>query len=179
MTKDENLAADINAIALVTGTFRLRSGAMATEYFDKYLFESDPNLLRRIARAMVDFIPAETQILAGLELGGVPLATAMSLICGLPVVFVRKAAKDYGTCQVIEGRTVNCQSVLIVEDVISTGGMVIQSAQILRGAGAIITGVVCAIWRPASQPHLEGLNAPIFPALTKAELSQISPKNPT
>jgi orotate phosphoribosyltransferase len=170
MTRDKNLAADINAIALIMGNFRLRSGATATEYFDKYRFESDPNLLRRVAGAMVDLIPPETQILAGLELGGVPLATAMSLICGLPVVFVRKVAKDYGTCQVIEGRAVNGQSVLIVEDVISTGGMVIQSAQILRGAGATITGVVCAIWRPSSHPHLEGLNAPIFPALTTTDL---------
>ena len=93
---DAALASDINKISRITGKFRLRSGTLATEYFDKYRFESDPKLLGRIADAMIQLIPPGTEILAGMELGGVPIATAMSLKCGLPVVFVRKQAKEYG-----------------------------------------------------------------------------------
>ena len=164
------LATDINAIARLKGSFRLRSGAMADTYFDKYRFESEPALLARVAEAMVALIPPGTQVLAGLELGGVPLATAMSLRCGLPAVFVRKAAKEYGTCQAVEGRDVRGLSAVIIEDVISTGGAVIQSAQLLRDAGATLTGVICAIWRPAAPPGLDALEIPVLPVLTAKDL---------
>ena len=167
---DAQLAADINGIARLTGTFRLRSGTMASEYFDKYRFESEPALLRRVAEAMVRLIPPGTQVLAGCELGGVPLATAMALQCGLPAVFVRKAAKEYGTCQAIEGRDVRGLAVAIVEDVISTGGAVVHSATLLRDAGATLTGVICAIWRPASPPRLDMLDIPVLPVLTAKDL---------
>jgi orotate phosphoribosyltransferase len=167
---DAALATDINAIARLKGTFRLRSGTTSSEYFDKYRFESEPALLQRVAQAMVALIPSGTQVLAGLELGGVPLATAMSLQCGLPAVFVRKAAKEYGTCQAVEGRDVRGLSVVIVEDVISTGGAVIQSAQMLRDAGATLTGVICAIWRPATPPRLDALDVPVLPVLTSKDL---------
>ena len=167
---DAGLAVDINAIARLKGTFRLRSGTTSSEYFDKYRFESEPALLARVAAAMVRLIPSGTEVLAGLELGGVPLATAMSLNCGLPVVFVRKVAKEYGTCQAIEGRDVRGLSVVIVEDVISTGGAVIQGAAMLREAGATLTGVICAIWRPSSPPQLDGLNVPVRPVLTAKDL---------
>lgn len=84
--------------ARLTGEFRLRSGATSSEYFDKYLFESDPRLLREIAEELVGLLPAGVEVLAGLELGGVPLAVAVSQASGLPTVFVRKTAKTYGTC---------------------------------------------------------------------------------
>ena len=87
------LAADIDAAARLTGSFRLRSGAQATEYFDKYRFEADPRLLARVAKAMVLLVPEEVEVLAGVELGGVPIATAMSLFNGRPAAFVRKEAK--------------------------------------------------------------------------------------
>ena len=164
------LASDINAIARLKGSFRLRSGTIADTYFDKYRFESEPALLRRIAEAMVDKIPAGTQILAGLELGGVPLATAMSLHCGLPTVFVRKVAKEYGTCQAIEGRDIAGLRVAIVEDVISTGGAVVQAAGMLQDAGATLTAVICAIWRPAAPPAIAGLAVPVLPVLTSRDL---------
>jgi orotate phosphoribosyltransferase len=167
---DATLAADINAIARLTGQFKLRSGTMADTYFDKYRFESEPVLLARLASAMVAKIPPGTQVLAGLELGGVPLATAMALQCGLPAVFVRKVAKDYGTCQAIEGRDVRGARVAIVEDVISTGGAVVQAARMLEAAGATMTGVVCAIWRPATPPGIEGMTAPVLPVFTAADL---------
>ncbi|MBS0488767.1 MAG: orotate phosphoribosyltransferase, partial [Proteobacteria bacterium] len=86
------LAADVDAVARLTGTFVLRSGATASEYFDKYRFEADPRLLSRIAAAMVPLVPSDAEVLAGVELGGVPIATAMSLASGMPAAFVRKQA---------------------------------------------------------------------------------------
>ena len=86
------LADQINTVARLTGTFTLRSGQIATEYFDKYRFEAQPALLARIAEALAPMIPADTEVLAGLEMGGIPLATALSLHTGLPAAFVRKEA---------------------------------------------------------------------------------------
>src|SRR4029079_5167727 len=97
------LAHRIYAAPHLTGTFTLRSGVVSHEYFDKYMFESDPDLLRAIAGACVALVPPGTEALAGLELGGVPLATVMSQICGLSARFVRKEAKTYGTCRLAEG----------------------------------------------------------------------------
>src|SRR3954454_17983879 len=102
MSLDE-LAQRVNSIARLTGTFTLRSGQIATEYFDKYRFEADPVLLADIAAALVPLLLPDTQVLAGLELGGVPTATALSLQTGIPAAFVRKEAKASGTAQLAEG----------------------------------------------------------------------------
>src|SRR5689334_24623346 len=82
------LAHRIYAVSHLTGTFTLRSGVVSNEYFDKYMFESDPELLRAIAAACIPLVPADTDALAGLELGGVPLAAVMSQVGGLPARFV-------------------------------------------------------------------------------------------
>lgn len=87
------LAAEIFRVAHLTGDFRLRSDTVSHEYFDKYRFDSEPRLLAAIAAALARLIPADGQVLAGLEVGGVPVATALSQVTGLPAAFVRKAAK--------------------------------------------------------------------------------------
>jgi orotate phosphoribosyltransferase len=169
--RDADLGRDINAIARLNGTFRLRSGRTSSEYFDKYRFEADPALLRRMAHSMLELVPPTTEVLAGLELGGVPIATAMSLESGLPVVFVRKVAKHYGTCQAVEGGNVNGRRVAIIEDVITTGGAVGDAANLLREAGAEIEAVVCAIWRGNGEPSIGQLpGVAVLPALTAADL---------
>lgn len=127
--------------------FQLRSGRTASEYFDKYRFESDPILLRAIAELAADQIPSGTEVLAGLELGGVPIATALALETGLPVVFVRKAAKPYGTRQLAEGTDVAGRRVLVVEDVITSGGQVALSTAELRERGAVIDEALCVVDR--------------------------------
>ncbi len=87
------LARAILQIAHLKGEFKLRSGLTSTEYFDKYRFESQPKILGAIATAMIDLVPKDIHALAGLEMGGIPVATALSLATGIPVVFVRKEAK--------------------------------------------------------------------------------------
>lgn len=142
-----DLAAAMYRAAHLTGTFQLRSGRTATEYFDKYQFESDPTLLRAVAELAAPRVPTGTDVLAGLELGGVPVATAVGLITGLPTAFVRKAPKAYGTRRLAEGADVAGRRVLIIEDVVTTAGQILQSAGELRSAGAIIDDVLCVVDR--------------------------------
>jgi orotate phosphoribosyltransferase len=135
--------------ARLTSEFRLRSGATSSEYFDKYLFESDPRLLREIAEELVGLLPAGVELLAGLELGGVPLAVVASQASGLPSVFVRKTAKAYGTCRLAEGGEVAGCRIAVIEDVVTSGGQVIESCRGLRDRGAEIAAVLCVIDREA------------------------------
>lgn len=141
------LAARVYAASYLTGTFVLRSGRTADHYFDKYRFESDPVLLREIVEALVPLIPAGVDGLAGLELGGVPLATMLSSVTGLPAIFVRKEPKRYGTERVCEGGDVSGKCLLIIEDVVTTGGQMVLSAQDLRSEGAVVNDALCVIDR--------------------------------
>ncbi len=142
------LANAIFKIAHLNGEFKLRSGLTSKEYFDKYRFESQPTLLKQIAIAMKPLVPKGTQLLAGLEMGGIPIATALSLETGIPVVFVRKEAKQYGTCRIAEGvETLKGMRLCIIEDVITTGGQVVISAGDLRKEGALVENVLCVISR--------------------------------
>lgn len=168
---DPALAADIDACCRLTGTFTLRSGQVASEYFDKYLFESDPALLGRVADQMVGLVPEGTELLGGLELGGVPIATALSARTGLPALFVRKQAKTYGTAKLAEGPPVAGRRITIVEDVITTGGAVRDATTALREAGAFVPVVICAIDRsPASENPLADIDLEVRSVLTKAQL---------
>ena len=141
------LAARVFAASHLTGTFVLRSGRTADHYFDKYRFESDPVLFREIVEALAPLVPAGTEGLAGLELGGVPLATMLSSMTGVPAYFVRKQPKKYGTEQICEGGAVAGRRLVIVEDVVTTGGQIVLSAQDLRSEGAVVEHAVCVIDR--------------------------------
>jgi orotate phosphoribosyltransferase len=141
------LARRIGEVARLEGSFRLRSGLTAGTYLDKYLLESDPELLGAVAERMRRMIPADADILAGLELGGVPVVTALSLASGLPAVYVRKAPKEYGTEKLAEGPGIDGRVVVVVEDVVTTGGQVRLSTVDLRERGALVTTALCVIDR--------------------------------
>ena len=149
MKPNKTLAQRITDVSRLTGTFRLRSGVMASEYFDKYRFESDPALLRAIAESLAGRLPDGNDALAGLEMGGIPIVTMLSQITGLPTLFIRKKAKEYGTCRFAEGGEVKGRRLLIVEDVVTSGGAILEAVQALRRVGAIISDVVCVIDRQA------------------------------
>src|SRR5688572_19501519 len=95
------LARRIKEVAYLTGQFTLRSGAISSFYWDKYRFESDPSILAAVAEAMLPILPESYGKLAGLELGGIPLATGISLQSGKPCLYVRKEAKPYGTSNLV------------------------------------------------------------------------------
>ncbi len=170
---DPALARDIDARCRLTGEFTLRSGQVSSEYFDKYLFETDPDLLARVAAAMVPLLPDDTDLLGGLEMGGIPIATVVSAITGTPALFVRKEAKTYGTCKLAEGPSYAGMRVTLVEDVITTGGAVRDATNALRGSGAIVEVVVCAIDRsPAGENPLVDVGLEVRAVLTRAELDE-------
>lgn len=143
------LAGRIYSSAHLTGSFVLRSGAISDEYFDKYRFESDPVLLKDIAEEMASLVPADVDLLAGLEMGAIPLVTMLSQVTGLPALFVRKQAKEYGTAKLAEGPDFDGRRLLVVEDVVTSGGQIVISSNQLRAAGASIDSAVCAIDREA------------------------------
>ncbi len=142
-----SLAARLADIATLSGEFTLRSGLVADTYFDKYQFEAEPELLAAVAEQMAPLIPADTELLAGLELGGVPVATALSLATGIPTVFVCKKAKEYGTAKLAEGPAIEGRKLTIVEDVVTTGGQVVTSTGDLRERGAVVSTALCVIDR--------------------------------
>lgn len=148
----EELGRRIYAAAHLTGEFVLRSGQTTNQYFDKYRFEADPVLLDAVAAAMVPLVPAGTEVLAGLEMGGIPVVTALGRHTGLPCAFVRKEAKAYGTRRLAEGAETAGRRVTIVEDVVTTGGQIVLSTADLRALGAEIADALCVINRNPSTP---------------------------
>jgi orotate phosphoribosyltransferase len=142
-----DLARRVHAASYLTGQFTLRSGRTATEYFDKYRFESDPVLLDEIAQWMAPLVPSGTEVLAGLEMGGIPVVTALGRHTGLPCAFVRKQAKPYGTRRLAEGAEVAGRRVLVVEDVVTSGGQIVLSTADLRSLGALVNQALCVIDR--------------------------------
>lgn len=172
MTRDE-LGKRIYEVSNIKGQFTLRSGQIATEYFDKYLFESDPLLLIEIAKQIRAFLPSEFDQLAGLEMGGIPLATAISLQMQRPVIFVRKEAKKYGTCKIAEGGEICGNELVIIEDVVTSGGAIIDAVHELRSRGAIIKRVCCVIDREGSgRNNIENADLEFLALFTKSELER-------
>ena len=171
MVKTE-LAKQIRAVSYLTGEFVLRSGNISNFYWDKYRFESNPTLLVAIAEEMAKLLPTECDGLAGLELGGVPLATALSLQTGLPCYYVRKEAKTYGTCNLIEGGVKEGSKLVVIEDVITTAGQVCTSIEQIRAAGGYtVEHVVAAIDRQAGgAAKINAIGCSFASVFTLAEL---------
>lgn len=144
MDKSE-LARRIYSVSNQTGFYTLGAGRTQKEHFDKYMFESDPLLLTEIAQKLSEIIPQDTEIIAGLELGGIPIATALSLETGIPMAFVRRASRDLGPKNLAEGADVREKTVCVVEDVTTTGTQIIESVLALREMGASVEHVVCVI----------------------------------
>lgn len=172
MNKAE-LGKQIYDVSNIKGKFTLRSGQITTEYFDKYLFEANPTILSEIAKQMTAILPDNFDQLAGLEMGGIPIATAISLQTGIPALFVRKEAKTYGTCKLAEGGDIKGATLVIIEDVVTSGGAVIDAVTELRNRGATVNHVCCVIDRESTgRGNLEKLGLTFTPLFTKSELEQ-------
>lgn len=143
----DQIARRIADVALLRGTFTLRSGRVSNYYLDKYMFSTQPEILRELGRMFAERLPEGVTRLAGAELGGIPLVAAASLASGLPCVFIRNARKDYGTARQLEGAINTDDSVVIVEDVATTGGQVLEAARIITGEGASVAAIIATIDR--------------------------------
>jgi orotate phosphoribosyltransferase len=146
----DDLAKQLVEHAYLEGDFVLRSGKRSKYYFDKYRFETQPDVLRalgeRIAAVVREHVPDASR-LAGPELGAVALAASASLASGLPFLLVRKAAKEYGTSKRIEGVFAPGECVCVVEDVVTSGGALLESVEALRAAGLVVQTAVCVVDR--------------------------------
>lgn len=170
----KDLAKAIKESSYLTGRFRLRSGKISSFYWDKYRFESNPKLLSEIIEHLTKILPPTFDKLAGMELGGIPLATALSLRIGKPCLFVRKVAKNYGTCNLIEGGFKRGETVLVVEDVITTAGQVVSSIEQMRKQGLIVKQVLCVIDREfGGREKLAEIECSLIPLFTMSELEQL------
>jgi len=169
---DKSLATAIHRSSYLTGQFTLRSGATSTYYFDKYQFEADPSLLKQICEAMIKTLP-NGEFLAGVELGGIPIATLLSQLTGRPALFVRKQAKTYGTAKLAEGQAFEGKTLVLVEDVVSSGGQLLETTTELRARGAIITDAVCVIDRESGGTEsLAGAGVKLTPLFRSSDLTQ-------
>jgi orotate phosphoribosyltransferase len=141
------LAHAIKDAAYLEGDFILSSGQRSKYYLDKYLFSTDPVLLKEIARRFAAILPERYDVVAGLELGAIPLATALALEVQKPYVIVRKAAKEYGTSKLFEGTLEPGWKVVLVEDVLTTASQAIDAAKRLTDFGVDVVKVVYVIDR--------------------------------
>ncbi len=172
------IARSIAEVALLRGTFTLRSGRVSNFYLDKYLFSTRPELLDQIGELLAKrvkevekTIGAKVVRLAGAELGGIPLVTVTSLKTGLPCVFVRNKKKEYGTSKQLEGVINKGDITVLVEDVATTAGQAIEAAESLRESGADVRAIIATIDRQEGARENVEKAGFIFESLfTKADL---------
>ena len=141
------LAKRVKEVALLEGDFTLRSGKKSKFYFDKYLFETQPDILEAMGQEIAKRLPPGTTRIAGPELGAVALAAAGSLASRVPFFIVRNAKKDYGTSKIIEGILNPGDKVVLVEDIVTTGGQVVEAIKNITAAGAQVIKVIVALDR--------------------------------
>ena len=143
----EQLARRIAEVALLRGEFTLRSGRKSNYYLDKYRFETQPDVLIALGAMLAEHVTADVDRIAGPELGAVPLAAAAAMASGKPCIFIRNAKKEYGSNKQIEGLFHPGETVLIVEDIMTTGGQVVEAAKTIEAAGLKVKKIVGIIDR--------------------------------
>jgi len=163
-----DLAKLVKDTALLTGEFILSSGRKSNYYLDKYRLETRPDVLSKIAEGLAEKIQPETDLLAGPELGAIPLVTAVALRTGHPFLMVRKKAKDYGTKKIVEGLYEKGQKVVLIEDVLTSGGQAITAVKGLEELGLEILKIVCVIDREeGAREAIEAAGYMLDPLVTR------------
>ena len=168
------LARALRDAAYLEGDFVLRSGRRSRYYLDKYRFETRPDLLGPLGKAIAEAVrehEPDADRLAGPELGAVALAAAASLESGLPFLIVRKEAKGYGTAKQLEGVFEEGECVCLVEDVVTSGGAAIEAVEALRNAGLRVSNAVCVVDREEGGVDALARQAVrLWPLFTSSEL---------
>ena len=171
MTREQLIQA-INDTSVLRGEFTLRSGRKSNYYIDKYRFATRPDVLREIGRLMAEHArELNVDRIAGAELGGVPLAAAAAMAAEKPFVLIRNQKKEYGTAKQMEGELKEGERVLLVEDVLTTGGQVLEAARTLADAGATVTRIVAVIDRmEGARENIEGAGYEMAALVTTKDL---------
>jgi orotate phosphoribosyltransferase len=134
--------------ALLEGDFVLRSGKRSSWYLDKYRFETEPTILRALGTSLSEAVweyEPDAVRLAGPALGAVALAASASLTSDLPFIIVRGETKEYGTAKRIEGSFEPGELVCLLEDVVTTGGALVEAVSALREEGLVVRTAVCVV----------------------------------
>jgi len=172
-TERDSLARKLVEVAYLEGDFILASGRHSRYYFDKYRFETQPDLLRPVGQLIAERVPSGTNRIAGPELGAVALAAAASLSSGVPFVIVRGGHKAYGTGQQIEGIYEKGESVVVVEDVMTSGGSAIEAARVLVEAGCQVRKIIAVIDREeGARDAVTAAGFELDPLFTRTELDR-------
>ncbi len=176
---DASLLTAIRDSAYLEGDFVLRSGRRSRYYLDKYRFETEPDLLEAIGArlaAKVAEVEPDAVRLAGPELGAVPLAAAASLASRLPFLIVRGQQKEYGTANRLEGAYREGDLVVLIEDVVTSGGAAADAVRAVRQAGLQCRTAVCAVDREeGGVDALAGLGVRLHPLFRAAEVVEGRP----
>ena len=168
----QSLAHELVAASYLKGDFVLRSGKRSNRYFDKFLFETDPALLKRIGSGLAALVPDDTQRLAAPELGAVLLGGAVSMETGLPLILVRKEPKGYGTAKQLEGRFTEGERVTVIEDVVTTGGDSLRSIAALRDAGLDVIHLAVVLDRgEGGEDNIRAAGIPYSPLFRITDLT--------
>jgi orotate phosphoribosyltransferase len=146
MTRAE-LIKRIKETAYLEGDFILRSGKRSKYYLDKYLFETCPDILKALGEEFAKYVTSDITLIAGAELGGVALAATTAMETGKNWIIVRNSKKGYGTGKLVEGVLKSSDVVLLVEDIATTGGQVLEAAKVITEAGAKVKKIVAVIDR--------------------------------
>jgi len=175
MTREQLIQA-INDTSVLRGEFTLRSGRKSNYYIDKYRFATRPDVLREIGRLMAEHArELNVDRIAGAELGGVPLAAAAAMAAEKPFVLIRNQKKEYGTAKQMEGELKEGERVLLVEDVLTTGGQVLEAAKTLTDAGATVARIVAVIDRmEGARQNIEGAGYEMAALVTTKDLGLTS-----
>lgn len=161
----------VKETSYLEGDFVLRSGKRSKYYMDKYLFETQPDILRALGKEFCKYLTPDVTLIAGAELGGVALAAATAMEANKPWIIVRNSKKDYGTSKLVEGTLKKGDVVLFVEDIATTGGQVLEAAKVIAEAGATVKKIVAVIdRRQGARENIEKAGYTFESILTKDDL---------
>ncbi|UCB59527.1 MAG: orotate phosphoribosyltransferase [Thermoplasmatales archaeon] len=170
MNKNDLIQLLKNCGAIKFGRFVLTSGAISDYYIDIKKASTNPQILKKIAKIMAEYSKGY-EIIAGLELGAIPLVVALSLEAEIPYVIIRKEKREHGTGKQIEGEDIKGKKVLLIEDVTTSGGSVIKSVQILRENKAIIDEVLVVVDRESgAETKLKGVDVSLIPLISISDI---------
>ena len=170
MNKEELIQLLKECGAIQFGKFVLTSGAVSDYYIDIKKASTNPSVLKKIAEAMAKLAEGY-DLLAGMELGAVPLVVALSLETNVPYVIVRKEKREHGTSKQIEGEEVKDKKVLIIEDVTTTGGSIIKTIKIIRENKGIVDEVVVVVDRESgAEEKLKNVDVSFIPLLSVSDI---------
>jgi orotate phosphoribosyltransferase len=152
----------LKAQAVVDATYRRADGSLQRGYFDPFRLSADPQLIADVAADLAGRLDTLVDAVAGIALGGVPLATHLALLLDRPLLVVRPGRKPYGTMSLVEGVVVPDTRALLVDDVARSGNSMVAASRALAEIGVQVTEAACVLRRAGpAQQRLQAADIPL------------------